>query len=249
MKLHIDTAPVWEAYKAEPECPMCFIREKVEAQQVNYFLGDSVMEPDQRVEVNSKGFCPRHLKQMYSAGNHLGLGLMTHTYMKNTNVTLKKNAEMLCTAANAEAGKPFFTRMGSKKAVDLKQVIGEIKDIAGRCVMCERVRDNMDRYLYTALHLYKHDAEFRKLYNASKGFCLNHYREILDMAAQHLSGRELAEFVQDTAKLEMENLDRVEKEIEWYTLKFDYRNDDKPWGNSKDAVKRSVNKVREQIVD
>ena len=47
----------------------------------------------------------------------------------------------------------------------------------------------------------------------------------------------------------IENFARLEKEIEWFTLKFDYRNEDKPWGNSRDAVKRSINKLREQIIE
>ena len=38
-------------------------------------------------------------------------------------------------------------------------------------------------------------------------------------------------------------LDRIEKELDWFTLKFDYRNTDKPWGNSRDAVERSINKL------
>ena len=42
---------------------------------------------------------------------------------------------------------------------------------------------------------------------------------------------------------------RVTDEIEWFTRKFDYRNDDKPWGNSRDAVERSLNKLRGHIVD
>lgn len=249
LKLHIDTAPVWEAYKADCECPLCAIREKVEAQQVTYFLGGSVMEPDQRIEVNAKGFCPRHFRQMYAAGNHLGLGLMLHTYLKNTNEALRKNAERLCAAAGTEAGKPIFARLGKNKGAELTNVVGEVAQIAQSCVMCERVRDNMERYLYTILHMYKHEPEFQKQFAASKGFCLNHYRALLDMAAQHLTGQDLARFVQEVTRLEMENLSRVEKEIEWYTLKFDYKNDDKPWGNSRDAVKRTINKVRDQVID
>ena len=31
--------------------------------------------------------------------------------------------------------------------------------------------------------------------------------------------------------------------------KFDYRNQDKPWGNSRDAVKRSVNKLCHQVIE
>jgi len=249
LKLHIDTAPVWEAYKQDCECPLCAIRTKIEEQQVRYFLGDSYMEPDQRIEVNEKGFCPRHFRQLYDGGNHLGLGLMTHTYMKNTNVKLRKNGEALCAAAQTEAGKPILSRLGGKKGAGLKDLIAELADITGKCVMCERVFDNMQRYLYTVLHLYRHEAEFRKQFAESKGFCMNHYRDILKMASEEMSGKDLAQFVADVTKVEMENLTRVEGEIEWYTLKFDYKNDDKPWGNSRDAVKRSVNKVREQIVD
>ena len=45
-------------------------------------------------------------------------------------------------------------------------------------------------------------------------------------------------------RVELDALGRVEKDLEWFTLKFDYRNRDKPWGNSQDAVERSVNKMR-----
>ena len=50
--------------------------------------------------------------------------------------------------------------------------------------------------------------------------------------------REIKDFLQ------IENLERVEKDLEWFTLKADHRNKDKPWGNSQDAVERSVNKMR-----
>ena len=44
-------------------------------------------------------------------------------------------------------------------------------------------------------------------------------------------------------RLELDNLRRVEGELEWFTLKFDYRNDGKPWGNSQDAPERAINKL------
>ena len=44
--------------------------------------------------------------------------------------------------------------------------------------------------------------------------------------------------------LQKQNLERIEKEIEWFTLKFDYRNQSKPWGNSQDSVERTINKLR-----
>jgi len=39
------------------------------------------------------------------------------------------------------------------------------------------------------------------------------------------------------------SLETMCKDIEWFTLKFDYRNQDKPWGNSKDAVPRTIRKL------
>ena len=98
MKLHIDTAPVWEAYRTDCECPLCLLKDWVEAASVEYFLGESVMEPSQRIEVNEKGFCGRYFKLMFDAGNRLGLALMTDTYMKRT---IEKLAETLSISETA----------------------------------------------------------------------------------------------------------------------------------------------------
>ena len=40
------------------------------------------------------------------------------------------------------------------------------------------------------------------------------------------------------------NLAQDEKDLEWFTLKFDYRNQQKPWGNSRDALERTVSRLR-----
>ena len=92
MKQHIDTIPVWEAYQADCECPLCRIRLKNEAMYVDNFLGASVMEPSTRVEVNQKGFCQRHFQMMFDSGNRLGLALLCHTYLKETMAKLDKDA-------------------------------------------------------------------------------------------------------------------------------------------------------------
>ncbi|MBR2697115.1 MAG: ABC transporter substrate-binding protein [Clostridia bacterium] len=249
MKLHIDTAPVWEVYRQDHECPLCAISDRVEAASVEYFLGDSVMEPSQRIEVNEKGFCGRHFKLMFDAGNRLGLALMTHTYMKNTLKWLRQNAESAVAAASAEAAKPVFKRVIAKKGEGLAVCGDEVLALEDKCVMCERIRDNMRRYIYTILYMYKHEPEFPGLLEGSKGMCLKHYAETMKMAPEHLSGEALKRFVQTLSGLETENLQRVADELEWFTRKFDYRNEDKPWGNSRDAVERSLNKLRGHIVN
>lgn len=249
MRQHIDTAPVWEAYRQDCECPLCLLNAKVEAANVNYFLGESVMEPDQRIEVNQKGFCARHFKQLYDAGNRLGLGLMTHTHMKETIRALREHAVKMKASAEDEAGKSVFQRLGSKRGADMTGTAAEIEKFRGSCALCERLADNMERYIYTLLYMYKHESEFPDLFAKSKGMCLKHYQETLEMAPKHLSGDLLKQFTKTLVDIEIENFDRLEKEIEWFTLKFDYKNEDKPWGNSRDAVKRSINKLREQVIE
>ena len=59
-----------------------------------------------------------------------------------------------------------------------------------------------------------------------------------------LHGKRLAEFQETLLRIERENLKRVEGELEWFTLKFDYRNSDKPWNNSRDALERAGTKLR-----
>ncbi|MBQ8108685.1 MAG: ABC transporter substrate-binding protein [Clostridia bacterium] len=249
MKQHIDTAPIWDSYRQDCECPLCLLYAKVESGNVDYFLGESVMEPSQRVEVNQKGFCARHFKLMYDAGNRLGLALMTHTYMKETIKSLRENAQRARDAAAAEAVKPIFKRLGSQKGAGMSEIVGELRKVEDTCLLCDRIRDNMERYMYTILYMYKHEAEFPKLFEQSKGMCLHHYAQALEMAPKHLSGDALKRFVDTLTDIEIKNFDRLEGEIEWFTNKFDYRNQDKPWGNSRDAVKRSVNKLSHQVVD
>ena len=78
---------------------------------------------------------------------------------------------------------------------------------------------------------------------------IQNYAQLLKMAPEELSGQELSEFVKTLTTLMHDNLARIEKELEWFTLKFDYRNQDKPWGNSQDAVERSINKLRGHTVE
>ena len=68
------------------------------------------------------------------------------------------------------------------------------------------------------------------------------------MAGKTLSAEQTKTFQKKVAEIELANLKRVEGELEWFTLKFDYRNTDKPWGNSKDAVERGINKLMGAIV-
>ncbi|MBE5808067.1 MAG: ABC transporter substrate-binding protein [Clostridiales bacterium] len=245
-KEHIDTMPVWDAYRMDVECPLCELKKKAETSNVDYFLGESVMEPDQRIEVNNKGFCPRHFKQLYDAGNRLGLGLMADTHTKEVLRKLKDCEAALTNGSSGESKRRFGFL---PKKMDVSQVAETLKAMTESCVVCERMEKSMERYIYTVLYMYKHEKDFPELFRASKGVCLTHYYELVVGAGKELSGDDQASFLGDLARLESENFDRIEKEVNWFTQKFDYKNEDKPWGNSRDAVKRSVNKLREKVIE
>ena len=246
MRYHIDTIPVWDAVKLESECPLCALRRSTERAEVDRFLGGSVMEPDTRVRVNEKGFCQRHHVLLYAQQNRLGHALMTHTHLRQT----REQAEKILHAAaqGAQAGKeaPLMKRAlgrgGGRKA--LAEAADALDALTGSCILCESIEQNVRRYAYTLLHLYGHDAAFRQAFQASKGVCLRDAALLLRMAGEALSAAQQAEFAADLERLTAESLRRVEDELEWFTLKFDYRNADKPWNNSRDALERAVTKLR-----
>lgn len=246
MRYHIDTIPVWDALKLGTECPLCALRRKVELTGVERCLGGSVMEPDTRIRVNEKGFCPRHHALLYAQQNRLGHALMTHTHLIETEKRALPLVKKASDAAQAGADAPLLKRVSGKTGVKeaLLAAADKLESVTATCVLCDEIDDNMRRYTYTLLHLYNTDEAFRTAFKASRGVCLIDLPPLLRMAADTLKGDMLRDFCADLERLTRENLARVEKELEWFTLKFDYRNADKPWGESRDALERAAMKLR-----
>ena len=244
MWYHIDTIPVWDALKLDSECPLCALRRQVERGEVDRFLGGSVMEPDTRVRVNAKGFCQRHHVLLYAQQNRLGHALMTHTHMRETRQAagkILKTAEQSAQSKDASFIKRAMGRGGQDALIAAADALDAL---TGTCILCDSMADHMNRYAYTLLHLFTHDSAFRKAFENSKGVCLKDAALLLRMASEALNGREQPEFAAVIRRLTDDNMKRVEDELEWFTLKFDYRNADKPWNNSRDALDRAVTKLR-----
>lgn len=237
MKYTLDTIPVLDSYRTGCECPLCRLRVSCEDQYVDSMLGAAYMEPDCRVKTNETGFCTRHFELMYDRRNRLGLALMTHTHMQEVISSLEG---ILADCGEQKRGLLSSLRGGKADSGGAPQ---KIRARIGGCVICEQVDGALQRYAYTIAQLYFTNAEFKAMFDQSKGFCLPHLALVMEMADGTLSGAQAAEFKKALAALELQNLRRIEGEIEWFTLKFDYRNTDKPWGNSRDAVERAINKL------
>lgn len=246
MRYHIDTIPVWDAVKLNGDCPLCALRRRNELMDVERYLGGSVMEPDTRIQVNGKGFCPRHQALLYARNNRLGHALMMHTHLGETIRRLQPALENAKAAAGRSAGVPAVKRLlkrdGGKQ--DLRTAAGQVRALTESCILCDAIEENTRRYAYTLLHLYKTDAAFRKAFSASKGVCLPDLALLLKMAEEALSGQILADFVGDLCAATERTMQKNEADIEAFTLKFDYRNADKPWGDARGSLERVVNQLR-----
>lgn len=247
MRYHIDTIPVWDAAKLDGECLLCSLERKTELGEAERYLGASVMEPDVRIRVNDKGFCRRHHAMLFTMSNRLGHALMLESHTIETRRRLAKPFAEMKKAGEQLQASGFGDKLNGKNKTATEQLLKqakEIREISCTCVMCETIAENMRRYLHTFFHLYQQDTEFRKRFSDSKGLCLPHMGQLLEVAAEELGPRELGAFAVMLADLEKKNLDRIQEDISWFIKKFDYRFEKESWKDSKDAVERTANKMR-----
>jgi hypothetical protein len=105
------------------------------------------------------------------------------------------------------------------------------------------MEQTMQRYMETFFYLYKKDPAFKEKVLNGKGFCLNHFGLLCSHADQSLNDKERAEFYPAMFELMEKNFQRIEEEIVWLSDKFDYRNKDADWKNSRDALQRGMQKL------
>ena len=240
MKEVLYTIPLNDAYAAETECPFCFIENNIEQDLLDYVLGScaSYMEADTRAMTDKEGFCRTHFKKMYAYGNTLGNGWILKTHYMRVNRELheqiKKYSPVKISLKDKLTGKAKMNN----------SVAAWIKSNEESCYICKRYDEMYDRYLATFFHLYKNDSQFSDKISKSKGFCLCHLKDVLERAETELSPAMKEEFFPMIFRVTEENMDRMQEDINWLIEKFDYRNKDADWKNSKDAVSRGMQNLK-----
>lgn len=244
MKYHIDTIPVWDAVHLNSECPLCALRRRTERLLVQRSLGASVMSPDTRLKVNQKGFCASHQAMLYAypGGNRLGHGLMMLSHLQTQRPRL--NNAILCGKPGGREGGTLASRLFGKAQASGSEQSTIIREVSAACLLCEELEQQSERQAASLVHLWKTDPHFRESFSQSKGLCVPHSDSVSRMANEFLSGTQLEEFLTVLQSLLNGSLARLEEELAWFTQKFDYRNAQEPWGNSRDALERTVNKLQ-----
>ena len=240
MKEQLYTIPLNDAVNAADECPFCYIERSIEQDLLDFVLGSasSYMEADIRDITDRTGFCRTHFKKMFNYGNTLGNAWILKTHYR------RMIGEMQKTFAGFKPEKSSL--MGKfKKAESSGNAIGMwVREKEASCYICSQYKDTYDRYMDTFFYLWKQDDEFRSKIKNSKGFCLSHFGDLCEAADSKLSDREKGDFYSIMMPLMEQNMQRLAEDVAWLVEKFDYRNKDADWKNSKDAIQRGMQKLK-----
>lgn len=225
------TIPVNEAFEASAAdpacgCPFCALARKLEADELDLILGASMMEPDIRIQTNRQGFCRTHYDLMFVRKNRLGMALTLESHLAELEKGLRDGG-----IGGGQGSKPM-------------KRIGELEE---SCYICRRVQTNFEKMVDTAVWLWQTDEEFPAKLRAQPYFCLPHYRQLLAVGQKRLGKKKNPEFAAACGKVVDTYLTALQGDVSWFCKKFDYRFQDEPWGNSKDAVERAIRFLRSDL--
>ena len=222
----IYTIPVNEAFDASRDdhacgCPFCTLYNMLEDNELELILGASMMEPDVRIKTNQQGFCKAHYDMMFTRKNRLGMALMLESHLNE----LREDTN----------GKGFAALKGV--GVEPMKRLGELEE---SCYVCGRIEFSLAKMFETAVLLWEQDSDFREKLRAQPYICLPHYRMFVEYARRGLPKKRFPDFYKDVSTLVNTYFDELREDVSWFCKKFDYRYDDEPWGNAKDAVERAI---------
>ena len=220
----IYTIPVNEAFEKSAEdkscgCPFCTLYNKLECDELDLILGASMMEPDIRIKTNKQGFCRTHYDMMFVRKNRLGMALTLESHLDELKKELKDGGLI----GGGTGAKP----------------VKRIGELEASCYVCDRIAFNFAHMVETAVLLWESDENFPAKLKAQPYFCLPHYRMMLEYAQKRLSKKTLKDFVKDCEQIQNAYIEKLNGDVSWFCKKFDYRYDEEPWYNAKDAIFRA----------
>jgi len=234
MKETIYTIPVNEAFDEEGSCPFCTLFHKLEQERVTYTLGASMMEPDARAVTNELGFCQRHFKMLFDMPNKLSLALVLDTHLRS--VISKLETAGAGVGEEEKSGGLF-----KKKSTDSSALLAHFaSSVTNECAICKNINSTMERYFDVFFYMWENDSDFKKKFDDCAGICLVHFGELASKSQKYLKANTAKLFLSDLLKKQQTLFASLSEDIHKFTLKFDYRNKDMPWGSAKDAPKRVI---------
>ena len=129
-----------EAFDKKCSCALCEIENRLEREEIEYTLGPAMMEPNFRINSNKKGFCKIHYKSLLENSKALPLALVLQTHIQQQNKDIfSKKVE--------NKSKPAFMKKQTPERISTTKITDHIDSLTTNCLVCERVKDTMERYL------------------------------------------------------------------------------------------------------
>ena len=125
--------------------------------------------------------------------------------------------------------------------------VKRISELESTCYVCGRIEFNFAHMIETAVLLWQTDENFPAKLKAQPFFCLPHYRKMLQYAQTRLPKKQLKEFVAQCEEIQNAYIEKLNGDVSWFCKKFDYRYDEEPWYDSKDAVERAMKFLRSDL--
>lgn len=240
MKEQLHTIPIADAMANAGECPFCYIERSTEEHALDYVLGHSAsyMQADIRDLTDRAGFCRAHFKKMFDYGNSLGNAWILKTLYKRHMEEMDKAFKHFKPDSAGKKG------MFSKKDDTGNSIVDWINKRESTCFVCESVNRTFKDYMNTFFSMYRSDSDFRKQVGETKGFCLTHFKMLCTEADRVLPVREREDFYAVMLPLMQKNFSRIYEDVAWFIEKYDYKNHDADWKDSKDAIQRGMQKLR-----
>ena len=241
MQEQIHTIPIQDALDNAGECLFCYIERRTEEHAINYVLGHgaSYMEADIRELTDKAGFCRSHYKKMFDYGNALGNAWILKTHYRR--IIDEMNKEFQEFQPEKKNKKSFF----SKPSPDTKNsIVSWMKEKECSCFICSNVQNTFNAYLKTFFTMYKKDKSVQDKFFSTKGVCLSHMTNLLEGADTYLNQKEQEEFYNRFLPMQSSNMERIYDDLSWFIEKYDYKNKDADWKDSKDAVQRGMQKLK-----
>ena len=234
MKDHLETAPVIDALH-HGDCPFCQLRDMIERQTIERYLGGAVMEPDIRIKTNAAGFCRAHHRQLMAQKDYHGYALMMQTRLKTVGT-------QLAPAIRSLGGGSLFEKK------NLAALQHRAAEATARCLVCESMENTVSRYMEIFMKLYREDAAFREDFSRGAGVCLYDLPLLLEKA-QSLPPAARKSLSEALSRQLSASLRTAQEDLNALCSSFHYGSEQKNNPRIHEALERAVNLLRGKTFD
>ncbi|AEJ62273.1 hypothetical protein Spith_2015 [Spirochaeta thermophila DSM 6578] len=235
MKHNIATLAVWDAFRQDAECPLCVLERKQEHQLITSHL-ENIMDPATRTLIEERGYCGHHLRLLYERNDLLPLAIQ-----------LK---DILAYRVGRRRKRYDEVRRHVERVPRLIRILRNRSQIEDEtCLICDELEEGTSLNIHIVFTLWKKEEDFREAVTRCMGFCIPHEDLLLREAPLLLGGKHLSSFLSTVTTRQEDRFRALEEALSYFIDQYDYRNANRPWGTSREAVPRAIETLAGMVLN